>query len=70
MTTTTLELPPTSGNPWDDGYTAGELAAHTGLSSRRLHAQASVADPLYAQGLADGYLSAIHRKHVTEGAIR
>jgi hypothetical protein len=27
-------------------------------------------DPLYAQGLADGYLSAIHRETTTERATR
>jgi hypothetical protein len=51
-----------SGNSYDDGYTDGELAAITSLSSRRVHARASMADqydPLYAQGLIDGYLHAI-----------
>jgi len=46
-------------NTYDDGYTDGELAAITGLPSRRVHARASMADQydaLYAQGLIDGYL--------------
>ncbi|MFR9794178.1 hypothetical protein ACL07V_37085 [Streptomyces sp. MB22_4] len=49
-------------NPYNDGYTDGELAAITGLSSRRAHARAAMADqydPLYAQGLIDGYLHAV-----------
>lgn len=53
---------PADGSSYNDGYTDGELAALTGLSSRRVHARASMADPydtLYAQGLIDGYLHAI-----------
>ncbi|CAK7288600.1 hypothetical protein [Streptomyces misionensis] len=52
-------------SPYDDGYTDGELAAITGLSSRRAHARAAMADaydPLYAQGYIDGYLHAIQVK--------
>jgi hypothetical protein len=48
-------------NSYDDGYTDGELAAITHLPSRRVHARAAMADPydpLYAQGLIDGYLHA------------
>lgn len=64
MTTMTFALADTNGpdNSWDTGYTDGELAAITGLSSRRVHARADMAadhDPDYAQGLIDGYLSAI-----------
>jgi hypothetical protein len=52
----------TTVGPFDEGLIDGELAAITGLSSRRVHARASMADqydPLYAQGLIDGYLHAI-----------
>lgn len=63
----TIQIPePTATNPggssYDDGYTDGELAAITHLSSARVHARAAMADPhdpLYAQGLIDGYLHAI-----------
>lgn len=49
-------------NSYDTGHTDGELAAITGLSSRRAHARASMAhpyDPLYAGGYIDGYLHQI-----------
>lgn len=61
MTPETTNTSP-AGNSYDDGYTDGELAAITRLSSARVHARASMADmydPLYAQGLIDGYLHAI-----------
>jgi hypothetical protein len=61
MTPETTNTPP-AGNSYDDGYTDGELAAITHLPSARVHARASMADmydPLYAQGLIDGYLHAI-----------
>lgn len=63
MTTMTLHPADTTGpdDSWNTGYTDGELAAITGLSSRRIHARASMADPydpMYAQGLIDGYLHA------------
>lgn len=53
-------------NSYDDGYTDGELAAITHLPSHRIHARAAMADqhdPLYAQGLIDGYLHAIQVVH-------
>jgi hypothetical protein len=53
---------PNSAGSYSDGLLDGELAAVTGLSSRRVHARASMADQydvLYAQGLIDGYLHAI-----------
>jgi hypothetical protein len=53
---------PNSADSYNDGLLDGELAAITGLSSRRVHARASMADQydvLYAQGLIDGYLQAI-----------
>ncbi|NUS82735.1 MAG: hypothetical protein HOY75_08275 [Streptomyces sp.] len=53
---------PADGSSYNDGYTDGELAAITGLSSRRVHARAAMADQydvLYAQGLIDGFLHAI-----------
>ena len=65
MTIQIPEIPaigPDSGDSYNDGYTDGELAAITKLSSRRVHARASMADqydPLYAQGYIDGYLHAI-----------
>ena len=62
MSLTSPEPTALSGNPYDDGLLDGELAAITGLSSARVHARASMADPhdpLYAQGLIDGYLHAI-----------
>lgn len=46
-------------NSYTTGYSDGELAAITRLSSRRAHARAAMADqydPLYAQGYIDGYL--------------
>lgn len=63
MTTMTITSADTTGpdNSWTTGYTDGELAAITGLPSRRIHARASMADqydPMYAQGLIDGYLHA------------
>lgn len=59
-----LTIAPAATEPADDasyqdGHSDGELAALTGLSSRRVHARASMADPhdpAYAQGLIDGYL--------------
>ena len=62
MTPETAAASPGDGNAYDAGYTDGELAAITGLPSRRAHARASMADqydPLYAQGYIDGYLHAI-----------
>lgn len=53
---------PSSGDSYNDGFIDGELAAITGLSSRRVHARAAMADQhdvLYAQGLIDGFLFAI-----------
>lgn len=64
----TMQIPenaaigPDATNSYDDGLLDGELAAITGLSSARVHARAAMADPydpLYAQGLIDGYLHAI-----------
>lgn len=60
MTTMTTESADTTGpdDSWTTGYTDGELAAMTGLSSRRVHARAAMADPydhMYAQGLIDGF---------------
>ncbi|MEE1812663.1 hypothetical protein [Streptomyces sp. BE133] len=75
MTTMTLTLADTDGpdGSWTTGYTDGELAAMTGLSSRRIHARAAMADdydPDYATGLIDGYLHtiAINAAH-TGGAL-
>lgn len=65
MTTMTIApaaIGPDDSNPYNDGYNDGELAAITKLSSRRIHARAAMADqydPLYAQGLIDGYLHQI-----------
>ena len=62
MTPETAATHPGNENSYNAGYTDGELAAITQLSSRRVHARASMADqydPLYAQGLIDGYLHAI-----------
>ncbi|MFG2359445.1 hypothetical protein [Streptomyces sp. NPDC048521] len=63
MSLMTPETTPTgSADSYNDGYTDGELAAITHLPSHRVHARASMADqydPLYAQGLIDGYLHAI-----------
>lgn len=61
MTPETTNTPPADSS-YNDGYTDGELAAITHLSSARVHARAAMADmydPLYAQGLTDGYLHAI-----------
>ena len=58
MSTEPTPTNPGDGNSYNDGYTDGELAAITNLSSRRVHARASMADPYdphYAQGLIDGY---------------
>lgn len=57
------EPPPEPGS-YNHGETDGELAALTGLSSRRVHARAAMADPydpLYAQGYIDGYLAGTAR---------
>lgn len=46
---------------WADGYLDGQIAAVTGLPSRRVHARISMAeqyDPVYAQAYSDGYLHA------------
>jgi hypothetical protein len=46
---------------FNDGYLDGELDAIGGLSTRRAHARAAMAeqhDHLYAQGYSDGYLNA------------
>ena len=63
MSLMTPESTPTgSADSYNDGMVDGELAAITGLPSRRVHARASMADQydvLYAQGLIDGYLQAI-----------
>lgn len=56
----TIQIPETT--TYDDGLLDGELAAITNLPSHRVHARAAMADdydPLYAQGLIDGYLHAI-----------
>lgn len=53
---------PANADSYNDGLLDGELAAITGLPSRRVHARASMADQydvLYAQGLIDGYLHAL-----------
>ncbi|MFF8910570.1 hypothetical protein [Streptomyces olivaceoviridis] len=63
MSLMTPESAPTnSADSYNDGFVDGELAAITGLSSRRVHARASMADQydvLYGQGLIDGFLFAI-----------
>ncbi|MCX4792446.1 hypothetical protein OG369_42480 [Streptomyces sp. NBC_01221] len=64
MSLMTFALADTDGpdGSWTAGYTDGELAAMTGLSSRRIHARAAMADdhdPDYATGLIDGYLHTI-----------
>jgi hypothetical protein len=62
MSLTSPEPTALNGNSYNDGLLDGELAAITHLPARRLHARASMADmydPLYAQGLTDGYLHAI-----------
>lgn len=63
MTTMTITLNSTGPeDSWSTGYTDGELAAMTSLSSRRIYARASMADdydPNYATGLIDGYLHTI-----------
>ncbi|MGV9891668.1 hypothetical protein [Streptomyces sp. NPDC003395] len=62
MSLTSPETTALNGDSYNDGYSDGELAAITNLPSRRAHARASMADqydPLYAQGLIDGYLHAI-----------
>ncbi|MGV9278125.1 hypothetical protein [Streptomyces griseosporeus] len=62
MSTEPTAAQPGDSNSYNDGYTDGELAATTHLSSRRVHARASMADPYdpqYAQGLIDGYLHTI-----------
>lgn len=56
MTTNTYGSPDAS---FEAGYLDGELAAATGLPSRRAHARISMAeqhDPMYAEGYSDGYL--------------
>lgn len=61
---TVMSPEPTTAHPNDDdsyqqGFTDGELAAITLLSSRRAHARAAMAhpyDPAYAAGYIDGYL--------------
>ncbi|CAM5493534.1 MULTISPECIES: hypothetical protein [Streptomyces] len=62
-TTTHTPYGTPDGTP-DDSFEAGmldgELAAMTGLNSRRAHARISMAeqyDPMYAQGYSDGYLN-------------
>ncbi|MGP3737987.1 hypothetical protein ACTWJ9_33295 (plasmid) [Streptomyces sp. GDS52] len=62
MSLMTPEPTATNGDSYNDGLLDGELAAITHLSSARVHARAAMADPhdpLYAQGLIDGYLHAI-----------
>jgi hypothetical protein len=62
MTPEATAMNPGDNDSYNDGYSDGELAAITQLSSRRVHARASMADqydPLYAQGLVDGFLHAI-----------
>lgn len=63
-----MATPTTSQTPYgtpeqsfNAGYLDGELAAMTGLSSRRATARIEMAadyDPMYAQGYSDGYLNA------------
>lgn len=53
---------PSDGNSYDIGYFEGELDALTKAPSRIVHDRASMADqydPLWAQGLIDGYLHQI-----------
>ncbi|WP_042174628.1 hypothetical protein [Streptomyces sp. NBRC 110035] len=60
MTPETTNTSP--ADSYNDGLIDGELAAITHLPSARIHARAAMADeydPLYAQGLIDGYLHAI-----------
>ncbi|MFD7615718.1 hypothetical protein [Streptomyces sp. NPDC059802] len=75
MTTMTIALADTDGpdGGWTTGYTDGELAAMTGLSSRRIHARAAMADdydPDYATGLIDGYLHTIAVNAARTGGAR
>ncbi|MFD8516513.1 hypothetical protein ACFV27_36910 [Streptomyces antimycoticus] len=63
-----MATPTTTRTPYgtpDDSFEAGmldgELAAMTGLDSRRAHARIEMAadyDRMYAQGYSDGYLHA------------
>ena len=62
MTIAPAATEPADDNSYNAGYSDGELAAITKLSSRRAHARAAMADdydPLYAQGYIDGYLHQI-----------
>ncbi|MGW5529466.1 hypothetical protein [Streptomyces xanthochromogenes] len=68
MSVLTLAAPAAAPEPtpttYNAGETDGELAALTGLSSRRVHAIAAMAeqhDPMYAQGYIDGYLAGTAR---------
>ncbi|MGY0065152.1 hypothetical protein ACWY4P_53525 (plasmid) [Streptomyces sp. LZ34] len=63
MTMPTITQTPygTPDNSFEAGYLDGELAAMTGLDSRRATARIEMAadyDPMYAQGYSDGYLHA------------
>lgn len=61
-TPTTTQTPyGTPDNSFEAGFIDGELAAMTGLDSRRATARIEMAeqyDPMYAQGYSDGYLHA------------
>ncbi|MGW2863348.1 hypothetical protein [Streptomyces sp. NPDC001205] len=66
MTVLTLAAPAAAPQPnsYNWGEADGEHAALTGLSSRRVHARAAMADrydQLYAQGYIDGYLAGTAR---------
>ncbi|MFD8626647.1 hypothetical protein ACFV4E_22650 [Streptomyces hygroscopicus] len=60
-TPTTAQTPyGTPDDSFEAGYLDGELAAMTGLNSRRATARMAMAeqhDPMYAQGYSDGYLN-------------
>ncbi|MEU5360214.1 hypothetical protein ACFY9R_29090 [Streptomyces albidoflavus] len=50
-----------TSEPTPGGYLDGELAAHTGLSARRAHARAAMAqtyDPQWASAFLAGYCAA------------
>jgi hypothetical protein len=66
MTTMTFSSATTEpgDNPYNAGYSDGEIAAISKLPARRAIARAAMADeydPLWAQGYADGYLDEIAR---------
>lgn len=58
MTVHTSQSRPDDNPSYKAGHLDGELAALTGLSSRRAHARAAMArpyDPAYADGYLDGF---------------